>query len=349
MRPSGPRADTSARSSGKKQVDRYCCGGSPMLTDNACASFKASGILPTTIFQRGSKTALGRLRRSQLVACLALVLPIRAIGGEAANAVAYYNPAALRHVTPPRQIAATRTVGNCSDSGPGSLREAASLAQSDDLIDMSGLQCSLITLQSGDIPLTVQNITVSGPGASALAIDGNDQFRIFTHSGSGVLTINDLKLQTGYAESDSAAEVKGGCVYSSGSIVFNNSLADICYASINSKDSTGSVSGGALSARGYVYLHNSSITRSKVGSTSGLASGGAIYAGRDVYLVGSTVSGNYASSYYAGITVRGGAIFTVGNVVMNRSTVAHNGADSGSGFFAGPSYGGGIYAQGFAR
>ena len=163
-----------------------------------------------------------------------------------------------------------------------------------------------------------------------------------------MLTINNLTIKTGYVESDTAAFVKGGCVYSSGSIIVNNSVMDTCGAYVSYLPSAGAASGGALSAANYVYLHNSSITHSHAGSTIGTANGGAIYAGGDVYLNNSTLSTNVAGSY-SGATARGGAIFAIGNIVMNRSTVAGNMTYSPYQSSDGPSYGGGIYVRGFAR
>jgi hypothetical protein len=340
-----------------------------MLTDNACTAFTSSGTSPAQNSCRHAETALVRLRRSQLATCMALMLPVGALSNEILqtaalpspqvsaewsasklpwpNAIASYGAAALQRGPRLRHVATTLVVTRCTDSGTGSLREAASFAQSDDLIDMTNLQCAVITLTSGEIPLAVENITLRGPGASALTIDGNFKSRIFSHSGHGVVGIYGMDLQNGLVTTAPSVEI-GGCVYSSGSIVFDNSAAHNCRVYQFSLASTTPVRGGALAAAGYIFAQNSMLTASAARSIRGSATGGAIYAGGDVYLVDSSVERSAAGSYYVA-TVRGGAVFATGNVVMNRSTVSHNEAYSGDLRNSGVSYGGGIYAAGFAR
>src|SRR5260370_9103530 len=63
--------------------------------------------------------------------------------------------------------AATITVNNTNDSGPGSLRQALFAAVSGDMINFSVI--GTITLTTG--PLAVnKRVTISGPGANVLAI-----------------------------------------------------------------------------------------------------------------------------------------------------------------------------------
>jgi hypothetical protein len=344
-----------------------------MLTDNACASFKSSGISPTPNSCRHAETALGRLRRSQLATCLALMLPVGALSNEILqtaalpspqvsaewsasklpwpNAIASYGAAALQRGPRQRYLATTRTVSNCNDNGLGSLRYAASVALSDDLIDMTGLTCAKITLATGEIALNVENITLRGPGGAALWIDGQGMSRIFRHSGHGVIGIYGILLANGYVATEPSIET-GGCVYSSGSIVFENSYAEACNAVQsfqNNPASTTPVRGGALAVAGYAFVQNSRLEQNRAISVRGTATGGAIYAGGDVYLIDSEICCTFAQSA-SFATVRGGGVFAIGNVVMSRSTVAANRADSGPpDVHSGASYGGGIYAAGFAR
>ena len=73
----------------------------------------------------------------------------------------------------PEAHAATRTVTNCNDAGPGSLRAAAAAANSGDTIDLRALTCNRIVLTSGAIVFNDQFITVIGAGESRITIDGN--------------------------------------------------------------------------------------------------------------------------------------------------------------------------------
>src|SRR6476659_77615 len=75
--------------------------------------------------------------------------------------------------------AATITVININDSGPGSLRQALGDANNGDTINFaSSLNGQRITLTSGELNVD-KHITISGPGAKDLAVDGNSQSRVF--------------------------------------------------------------------------------------------------------------------------------------------------------------------------
>src|SRR6266571_8497374 len=75
--------------------------------------------------------------------------------------------------------AATITVINTSDSGAGSLRQAISDSSSGDTINFdSSLNGQTITLTSGEL-LIDENLTITGPGANLLAVNGNAADRVF--------------------------------------------------------------------------------------------------------------------------------------------------------------------------
>src|SRR5690349_9122516 len=65
---------------------------------------------------------------------------------------------------------ATITVTNNNDSGPGSLRQALRDANDGDTITFA--VSGTIALTSGGLPI-IKNVTISGPGADQLSIDGN--------------------------------------------------------------------------------------------------------------------------------------------------------------------------------
>ena len=62
-------------------------------------------------------------------------------------------------------------VTNTNDSGPGSLRDALAVANDGDTIDATGV-CGTILLTSGELQVT-HNVTINGPGAGNLAVNGN--------------------------------------------------------------------------------------------------------------------------------------------------------------------------------
>ena len=75
-----------------------------------------------------------------------------------------------------RIVPATFTVSNLADAGAGSLRQAvldANATPGADDIEFTGAGATgTIVLTSGEIDIT-DSLTVNGPGATALTIDGN--------------------------------------------------------------------------------------------------------------------------------------------------------------------------------
>jgi LPXTG-site transpeptidase (sortase) family protein len=92
--------------------------------------------------------------------------------------------------------AATFTVTNLLDSGPGSLRQAIAGATAGDTIEFS--VTGTIILNTGQLTIE-KSLTISGPGEAFLTIDGNDNSRVFEiESGSYAVTISGLTIANGY-------------------------------------------------------------------------------------------------------------------------------------------------------
>jgi len=123
-----------------------------------------TGIVPS---------AIRNVRRNPIAACIASLF-------------AFSTPAMAGAILP---------VTSCADSGADSLREVISNAASGDTVDLSGLTganaCanSKISLTSGEIPIKQDDLTIKGPGAANLAIDGSGlpsgpgDYRLFHHYG----------------------------------------------------------------------------------------------------------------------------------------------------------------------
>jgi hypothetical protein len=123
--------------------------------------------------------------------------------------------------------AATITVTNTNDSGPGSLRQALANANNGDTINFA--VTGTISLFSGELVIG-KNVTIAGPGANRLSIDGGqelgspDTFHVV--SGKTV-TISGLTI-TGHGGgilNDEAILTVSNCVVSGGSPyagLFNN-------------------------------------------------------------------------------------------------------------------------------
>src|SRR5436189_5750103 len=81
------------------------------------------------------------------------------------------------------------TVTNTNDSGPGSLRQALADVNDGDTINFA--VTGTIGLTSGEV-LVANSITISGPGASNLAIDGNAKSTVFRIASGETVTISGL-------------------------------------------------------------------------------------------------------------------------------------------------------------
>lgn len=226
-------------------------------------------------------------------------------------------------------------VTNCDDSGPGSLRDAVVNAVAQDSIDLSRLPCadSTITLTSGAIPVTVADLVISGVpllraanGEVAAApapagvfappiIDGNGTDRIFDHSGTRHLYLDNLDLRHGVALGG------GGCVRSSGSLTMFSVAASGCSAN---EFNFGDASGGAISVDGNVYMNTTHITGNSANGVS-FVRGGGLFVGGSLMMKFSTISGNSAIAASGGYGF-GGGLYAGSAVTLGYSTISGNSA-----------------------
>ena len=88
--------------------------------------------------------------------------------------------------------AATITVTNKNDSGPGSLRQALAVAHDGDRITLA--VSGTITLTSGGL-LVTKSVTVSGPGANQLAVDGSQASFVFGVFPQRTVSISGLSIR----------------------------------------------------------------------------------------------------------------------------------------------------------
>jgi len=94
--------------------------------------------------------------------------------------------------------ASTITVMNNNDSGPNSLRDAIATASAGDMIQFAAAVTGVITLTSSEL-LINKSITISGPGANILAVDGNHARRVFHITSGNTVTISGLSITNGNA------------------------------------------------------------------------------------------------------------------------------------------------------
>jgi hypothetical protein len=313
--------------------------------------------------------ATSRLRLSPLAACLGAVIALGSVvpcanaGSAQPNAawpfqrhVSNAGPVpeglrqraaasrASRHDSPSPHGGLLLPVTSCADDGgAGTLRHEALVASSGDTLDLSGLTCSTITLESGAVNIDVEDLTVMGPGAAALAIVGDGSDRVFRHGGTGTLELSYLTVTNGNYTVVTGVGYGGGCVYSKGTI----SLTDAVVSSCTATGDTVAVGGGML-ARDGIVMSGSTIKDSKAIALTG-AAGAAVIAGGafavySFFLEHSTISGNSVTTPFG--KAYAGGIFASGSVTAKYSTVTGNsgttGNASGSGYYA---FGGGLVAK----
>ncbi len=274
-------------------------------------------------------------RLTPLAACL---LPLLALAGPAFAASAVPLSRGV-----PAQLASS-TVTSCEDDGGfDTLRHAVLVANPGDTIDLSGLACSKITLIYGAIAVAVSDLTIHGPGANALAIDGNHGDRVFKHTGTGTLSLDDLSIVNGTLSGGTAL---GGCLYSKGSIALTRTTVASCKAlGLNSAAGGGAFALKSISLDSSELIGNEAYTSaiglgSQVAATGGGALAVSQAAGEGLTVAQSRVSGNTAHAV-SGIA-EGGGIFGF-NTTVKYSTFSDNHAiaignvnnDSGGGAIAG--------------
>lgn len=194
--------------------------------------------------------------------------------------------------------AATLTVTNTADTGPGSLRAQLITANSDpgpDTITFAPSVTGTITAGS-PLPITGnQGITIQGPGAGILAISGGDTNQVFA--------ITSPESNTVHNEIDGLTITHGHTTDPGGAIGWKPT--------------------STASTAQPLHLDNDVIS-----SSFSSGSGGGVYSKGPVSLTGTTVTGNTA-------TVRGGGLdlFEAGGTLTN-STVSGNTSTSGGGIDA---------------
>lgn len=261
-----------------------------------------------------------------LSGCLALALAAGA-GADANTLDVLLAP----HGWPQRRPAGILIVDNCNDSGPGSLRAAMDAAIDGSGIFLKPTGCSTITLTTGELATSANDLTVMGPGRSSLSISGNHASRVFAHDGGGYLDLFDFTLRDGLVVAGDGDDARGGCLYSNGSLYLLSVGIVGCEAQATGN---GEARGGGIYVRGDVKMSYSLITDNVAQGASSRALGGGLYSagvvqvGYDGFLRNmAIVTGTGAYGYGGGIWSSAGAnVFT--------STLQGNSADRGGGIAA---------------
>jgi hypothetical protein len=270
-----------------------------------------------------------------------------------------HRPARLAKRAPPTRLSveqlddriapSTFTVLNLADGGPGSLRaaiQAANTSPGADVIDFAPGLNGTIGLTGGQLDIT-DALTINGPGASVLAVSGNDASRVFQVTSGVTVAMTDLTITHG------RAEAQGGGILNAG----NLTLSDVVLSENQAIGlPAGNASGGGIRNSGTLTVSHSIFVRNQslgaagspgvIGGTGlggAIASTGTLSAPATATVSHSTFLDNQAIAGAGGVGARGGS--GVGGAIMNDAgtfTVSHsvfrrNQAVGGAGGSAGAS------------
>jgi len=210
-------------------------------------------------------------------------------------------------------------VSTTADSGTGSLRAAVAAANPGDTISFAPSLSGTITLTSGAITLA-QNITIAGPGATAISVSGNNASSIFVVQSGASATISGLTLTAGAGTACYEGDVCGGAIFNQGTLTVNtvtftnNTASPASFgeggAIYNDTGATLSVTNSPFSGNKAQFggaigneSPNATITNSTFTSNTAQAGqddypfayGGAVYSDDDVTITGSTFATNLAT------------------------------------------------------
>ena len=249
--------------------------------------------------------------------------------------------------------AATITVTNTNDSGPGSLRQALMITNDGDTINFA--VTGTITLTSGGLPIN-KNITISGPGAVQLSIDGNQALLVFGVFPGKAATISGLTVMNAQSGilNDGTVTVTN-CVLSGNS---NDGLSNYGVATVSSCVLTGNLYHGLYSYQGETTVSNCVVSGNAGGglfndvpfgpnnSVSGRGSmtvsdsiisdnsGPGVWNYFFLTVLNSTLSGNSAGNAIDGGGILSGTFKSPGGVIVINSTISGNSASGGGGGIA---------------
>lgn len=247
-----------------------------------------------------------------------------------------------------RAVLSTFLVLNLADGGPDSLRaaiEAANANPGSDIIGFASGTQGTVVLTSGALNIT-DDVRIDGPGASQLAISGNDASRAFQIGSGAAVSIDGLTVTHGRAVGQGGGILNAGTLTLTHAVLSENVVVGVPGANLGSVlDAFGGgiFNRGTLTVRHSSFVHNQAIgADGSPGTIGSSALGGAIMSSgtpasppASATVTHSTFQGNRAVGGAAGIGASragiGGALMNAtGNLTVSNSLFHDNEAVGGT-------------------
>lgn len=199
-------------------------------------------------------------------------------------------------------MAASWTVTSAADDGtPGTLRSVIAAAASGDTITITATGTIALDCTAGVLDIT-KNLTISGPGATHLAISGNNACGVF-------------KVDLGVTASISGVTIENGHSDTYGAGIFNLGTLNVGNSAFSGN---AAIFGGGIFSSGTATVTNSTF------SGNAATFGGGLFTEGTASVTNSTFSGNAATF--------GGGLYNLATATVTNSTFSANSAsDSGGG------------------
>jgi hypothetical protein len=217
-------------------------------------------------------------------------------------------------------------VTNLQDNGPGSLRNALITTPVNGSIDFQAGLTGTLALTSG--PLQVNNsVTISGPGATVLAVSGNNLSQVFTVSVSATVVFLDITVTSGKVVGSNAGsagsrggDAQGGAIINFGNLtIFGSVISNSSVVGGTGGQSNGTMAGAGGNGLGGGIFNSGTLSLFQSVLAFNTATGGVGGAG------GASGTGGPGGN---GI---GAAIDNTGTLRMTNVTVYSNTAMGGPG------------------
>jgi hypothetical protein len=254
------------------------------------------------------------------------------------------------HLTLRDAITLVNNGGNVASLGQSSMpggwaSQISGTFGANDTIDFSSaLSGDTITLDGSALEFNT-NLTITGPGASNLAISGNNSSLIFQVDHGAQISVSGLTLEQGagnVVNAGAVATINGApspVTYSSGGAISNSGTLTVTQCTLSDSVAAGLYSyGGAIDNAGTLTLNGSTLSGNAATDAANWGGGGAIYNTGTLTVTNSTLVDNAVTTVgsVTGLGTSpnpsgGGGIDNLGTLTVTDSTLADNTAPAGGG------------------